>query len=195
MFLKFKPFEAPGSYRWKDPDTKREFIEKDKPTLISRIKEYRRQNNLDEIEHIGFILESYWCTLPENAGKCVQVERSPRGTWGYIKGGVALLKTMLYRSFAHQNVADERAKQCSTCKFNVFPDKGGFIEWSNKLAEASTSSRKSKYHDELGECSVCTCPLRAKVFYNESIEIEPAWEKPMAEVNCWQLKVRKNTNA
>lgn len=160
--------------------------------MIDRINSYRKQNNLEKIEHLGFVLESYWCTLPENFGKCVNVETPPRGTWGYLKGGIALLKTMLYKSFAHQQVADERSRQCSTCKYNVFPDKGEFVRWSNKIAEASTEGRRSVAHEELGQCAVCSCPLRAKVFYNEPIEIEEEWEAPMKEVDCWQLKVRKN---
>lgn len=191
MFFKFLPFEGPARYCWKDPDTGREFEEKTKDDLITRITSYRLQNNLEEIEHLSFVLEAHWCSLPENAGKCVPIEATPRGTLGYLKGGLALLKTLMYKAFATQEVADSRAAVCLKCPFNVFPDKGGFIKWSNDIAVATIGERKAKGHEELGQCAVCSCPLRAKVFYTGSVERNPDWVHKMEAVGCWQLNLMR----
>lgn len=166
------------------------FEESSKANLIARIEAYREINKLESIESLSFVLESYWCGLPENAGNCVPVEVK-RGVLGYLKGGVALVKQMMYKSFARQEVADARSVQCSTCEFNVFPDKTGFIAWSDKIAEASVGERRSIKHDELGNCAVCSCPLRAKVFYNGVVDIQPEWAEKFNKVNCWQRDLRK----
>lgn len=151
------------------------------------ITAYRKQNNLEDLEMLSEVLENYWCGLPENKGRCEPRELK-RGVLGYLKGGIAVLKNMVYAKFAPQEIADSRGRQCVECKFNTFKDNGPFVEWSNKIAEASTLGRKSKYHDKLGECAVCICPLRAKVFYGDVISLEQEWIEPMQSVNCWQLK-------
>lgn len=191
MFFKFQSFEGPSSYKWKDPDTGREFNEPSKAELIKRIVQYRVQNNLEHIEHLSFVLESYWCMLPENAGKCVPIEGNPRGAMGFLKGGIALLRTFLYDSFAPQEVADKRSEQCARCPFNIFPDKGPFVKWSDEVAIASIEDRKSKRHNDLGQCAVCSCPLKAKVFYTGNIENRKDWVENMEAVNCWQLSLMK----
>lgn len=175
---------------WKDPDTGREFEDQNKQSLIDRVTAYRRQNNLEEIEELGVVMESYWCGLPENKGKCVGAELE-RGWLGYVRGGLAMVRNLVYKAFAPQGVADARSRQCSGCKFNVFPDRGPFIEWSDKIAEASTLGRRSEFHDELGSCAVCTCPLRAKVFIGDVIPLEPEWIPDMQSVMCWQLAAGK----
>lgn len=189
MFYKFKPFDGPSRFTFKDPDTGSTFEEKTKLELIRRIAVYRQQNNLEPIEHISYVLESYWCTLPENEGKCVPATLD-RGFLGYLKGGIALVKQMLYKKFATQEVADKRSEQCSLCRYNVFPDKGVFLKWSEDVAVASVEGRRSKKHTELGMCDVCTCPLKAKVWWSGSIKIEDGWVAPMKEVDCWQLKLK-----
>ncbi len=194
MFYRFKPFTGPVSYTFKDPDTGREFEEKSKAELIERISAYRKQNNLEELEHMGFVLENYWCSLPDNMNNCVPVEKLKRGLIGYIKGGIALLANLTYKNPVHQVVADTRAKICTGCQLNVFPDQGGFIAWSNQIAEASVGDRKSKYHEELGQCGGCSCPLRAKVWYGGRIELTKEQESVMREAKpeCWQLPENLN---
>lgn len=190
MFYKFLNFTGPAQYVWKDPDTGHLFKEKNKQDLINRITIYRSQNNLEEIEQLSFVLESYWCSLPENFGRCEAVKSLPRGLLGYIKGGVALLRNLAYKDFAKQEVADERSRICSNCPLNVFPDRNGFIRWSNDIAEASVGDRKASHHDELGQCAACSCPLRAKVFYTGKINLTAEQEELIKTVkpDCWQLK-------
>ena len=192
MFFKFRAFEAPSRFEFKDPDTGRQFVEASKQALIDRITAYRQVNNLEPIEHLSFVLESYWCQLPANIGKCQPIEHTPRGTFGYFKGGLALLTTVLYKQFAPQKVADERSRQCAGCKFNVVPQTEGWVGWANSLAKTCTDGKKSEKHDELGQCNVCTCPLRSKVFYTGEVESKPEWKAKFKEVNCWQLGLMKD---
>lgn len=187
MFFRFNPFDGPSSFTWKDPDTGVFFEESDKQSLIQRIQAYREQNNLEKIEHLSFVLESYWCSLPENAGKCTAIESAPRGTWGYLKGGIALLKTLMYNAFAPQRVAENRAKQCAKCPFNVFPDKGPFLKWSDAIAESTVGERKTLMQERLGSCAVCSCVLKAKVFSTGEVEASEEDIEKYKSVNCWQL--------
>ena len=185
----FQPFQGPSRFTFKDPDTGRQFDEPSKAALIQRINQYRSANNLEPLDHLSFVLENYWCGLPENRGKCVPVPALQRGVMGFLKGGIAVLKNLMYKQFAHQNVADERSRQCAKCPFNIFPDRGPFVKWSNEIALHSTDGRRSEKHDELGECAVCSCPLRAKVFIDEAVSLEKEWIPKLESVQCWQLKL------
>lgn len=190
MFFKFKAFQGPASYSFKDPDTGYIYRETSKQELISRITAYRAQNNLEPIEHLPFTIENYLCGLPENTGKCEPVELK-RGLMGTLRGGIALLKNYMYQSFASQEVADERAKQCSQCKYNVFPDKGAFIEWSDHIAINSVGDRKTALQEELGSCIVCSCVVKAKVWYTGEVPAVAEQLPKFEEVACWQLKLMK----
>lgn len=112
-----------------------------------------------------------------------------RGLAAVWKGGILLLKSLMYQTFATQEVAEARAKQCVKCPYNVFPDKTGFIKWSDKLAEKTVGSRKTSNNDNLGNCEVCSCPLRCSVWYmGEKKFTEEELEK-LDEVKCWQLNL------
>jgi len=193
MFFRFKPFEGPARFYWKDPDTGREFEESSKQALIDRITTYRGQNNLEPLEEISFVLESYWCGLPENKGKCVPVEGLKRGLLGYLKGGVALIQNLWYDTTVPMRVANERGAVCVECPFNSKYDVPWFEEWSNNVAIASVGEKRSAHHDNLWQCSACSCPLKAKVFYNGRIELTNEQEKVIKETNpkCWQLPEKK----
>lgn len=97
----------------------------------------------------------------------------------------------MYKQFASQEVADSRSEYCVKCPFNVFPDKDSFISWSNDIAVATIGERKSKKHDELGQCAVCSCPLKAKVFYVGNVDRNPEWVDKMEAVGCWQLNLMR----
>lgn len=188
-FMKFKPFSAPQRYIFKDPDTGHFYNEANKQELVKAIVSYRVQNQLEPIEHLGAVLESYWCGLPENVGACQPAKPFSRGFFGYIKGGVALVKNIYYgdSNIVSADLADKRAEVCIGCRYNTFPDKGMFIQWSDEVAEASVGDSKSKYHDLLGNCEVCSCPLRAKVFYKGPSDLTTQERTQMREVGCWQV--------
>jgi len=189
--LKFKPLEAPDKYLFRDPDSGHYFEDSTKEGIIRKIVQYRAQNEFEPLEYLSMVIEAHMCSLPRYRHKCGPSEPFSRSMFGYVSGGIALIKNMFYgeKNMVHPEEADARAAQCSTCKFNVFPDKSTFLQWSDSVAEASTHGKKSKHYNKLGNCEVCSCPLRAKVWYkggNEKFTREDI--KAFSEVDCWQIK-------
>jgi len=190
VIKKFKPFIGPKSFVFVDPDTGFKYAEETKERLFKRIVDYRSQNELEPIVALERVLENYWCSLAENAGNCEMVPLR-RGWYHYLKGGVSLVENLFFgeKNLVTQEMADSRASLCIKCPYNVFPDKGRFVEWSDEIAEASTGGKKSKYHEELGNCDVCSCPLRAKVWNKKATLTEE--ESAKAPEFCWAKKREK----
>lgn len=180
--------QAPKSWTFTDPDTGFKYESPTREALIQRIVGYRSQNKLPEIPHLDIVLENFLCGKPENIGKCAP-ETLNRSLRGYLKGGIALLKNYAYASFVPQGEADRRAHICTRCPYNVNPDKGYFEEWSDDLATAAVGPRRSKYHDRLYSCTVCSCPLSAKVWWGGEIDLSDEERAKMKAVNCWQPEV------
>lgn len=107
---------------------------------------------------------------------------------------MALVQNMIYSSYVSQEEADRRANICVNCPNNVFPDKGTFVDWADRVAEASLVGRKSKHHSELGNCSVCTCLLRSKVFFGGKIDISEK-DRENYPSFCWQLDSQNKDKA
>lgn len=192
MFKKFKAFEASARLEFKDPDTGHMYSAKKLGDLYKDIIQYRVQNGLELIENLVETVENYICGLPENCNKCTGVELH-RSFYTYIKGGIALIKNIAFKKYATQEVAEERAKQCVACKFNVFPDKDVFTKWSDDIAIMQVGERKTSLHEELASCEVCTCALRGKVFFDGTLPPFTDEEKEKLEsVKCWQLSLVSN---
>jgi len=190
MFLRFKPFEASWTFQFKDPDTAFTYHSHNLTELYRRIILYRQQNNLEMIEELPQVVENYLCGLPENVGKCQENIELDRKFTAYVKGGVSLLKNMLFGLYAKREVAEKRALQCVSCPNNVFPDKGAFLKWSDDIAIAQVGERKVTVHEQLGSCKVCSCPLRSKVFFEGKIAPFPEEELvELKKVSCWQLSL------
>lgn len=189
MFKKFRAFEAPAYWVFIDPDTNHSFSGKDKPSLLKDIVNYREQNMLEPIERLDLVVDNYLCGLPENSYKCEGYELDRR--WSqYMKGGLALLKNLAFKKFATQEEAERRSKICEKCPYNVFPDKGPFMKWSDDIAAGCVGERKTKNHQKLGSCAVCSCVLRSKVFYVG--ELDKFSEEDLVKlkkVGCWQPKL------
>lgn len=187
FFTKFKPFASPKRYVFVDPDTGHSYSGKDKKELFFTILSYREQNNLPPIEALDTVLENYWCSLPENTGLCERVKLR-RGWLPTIRGGVALLENLFYGkgNLLLPEQAEKRAQICIKCPHNVFPDKGAFIKWSDEIAEASTGGLRCASYDKLGNCEICTCPLRAKIFYKKAQMTDE--ESAKAPDFCWAVK-------
>lgn len=192
-FKKFKPFAAPKRFVFKDPDTGFNYEEKTEKELIQRIVNYRSQNQLKPIEHLELVLPNYWCGLPENLGECMAcppLNKLKRGLWPTIRGGIALVETLTYpkEHLVTQEEADNRAAICTKCVYNTFPDKGPFVRWSDKIAEAVLGDKRSKFHKLLGNCEVCTCTLKYKVFYKGDMGLNESQREKMRYVGCWQTE-------
>lgn len=184
IFKTFRPFTGPVEYTFKDPDTNYIYKAATQKELYHRITSYRRQNELEPIEHLDLVVNNYLCGLPENFGSCQSLSLE-RNLMGYVRGGLALLKNMLYQKFVSQAKADERGSICIQCPHNVFPDKKNFVKWTDQMAEASVGDRKSIHHDALGNCEICTCVLKSKVFFGEQISL-PKEEYTQLPGFCWQ---------
>lgn len=193
QLLRLFPSAAPKHYVFIDPDTRRKFTAASKQELAKSIVAYRAQNGLAPIKHLDIVLDHYWATLPENAHNAEQAPPLQRGLLAYLKGGMALVDNIWYgeKNMVDQRVANERANQCSTCRFNVFPDKGPFMAWADMIADNSIGDRKTPYDSKLGNCAVCSCVIRAKVHWGKEISLSNEEVSKMRTVACWQLKVRK----
>lgn len=190
MFLRFRAFEAPASYTFKDPDNGRMYSATTLKEIVTEIINYRDQNGLAPIEHLNLVIENYMCGLPEHCYKCMNDDTLTRGMYLYIKGGLALLKSVVYPKYCSQGEADTRALQCISCPNNVFPDKKGFFKWADDTAVMMVGERKSKYHEQLGNCKACTCNMRSKVFWGNKLDKFSSEEvAEMQKVKCWQLKL------
>lgn len=194
MLQKFSILNNAQSFYFKDPDTKQVFQGVSIKDLSSKVRLYRLQNELPDLPFLETVIENYLCHRPENKGKCIDLPPLKRGLIPTIKGGITILKNLMYNTFADQAVADSRSEICKSCPHNVFLDKDKFIEWSDWIAENSIGDRKSSQHNHLGNCDICSCPLRSKVFYTGPLELT---EEQIVEMPsfCWQKKEALNDRA
>lgn len=188
IFMKFKPFIGPKLYQFKDPDTGYEYNAPSMGELLKIITDYRRANALSTIEMLHRVVENFLCSLPIHRGDCEPDAHLQRSVDQYVKGGVALIKSLMYKTMVPQEVAERRAEQCVDCPFNKFPEKDGFQEASDAVALRLIGDRRTKHHNNLGNCMVCSCPLRAKVFYQGNFSLSEEETVMMKTVNCWQLQ-------
>lgn len=181
----FKPFESAEKWEFLDPDTGHLHLGRDKTELITRILAYREQNKLEPITSLSVVIDNYLCGKPENLYKCVPFQLK-RNFLTSIKGGVAILTNLLMNKQVKKEVAEKRAEICIECPYNVFPDKGPFVAWSDDIADRSTGGREVSVHSQLGNCEVCSCLLKAKVFYDGPMGLDKEQIETMKKVNCWQ---------
>lgn len=187
--LMLKPFAGPKRFVFKDPDTGFDYEAKNLKELVQRIISYRSQNRLEPLLHLDIVLHAYWCTLPENVGDCCDRPRLDRGLKAYVKGGIALIENLWFGEKARvtSNEAKRRGAICLKCPYNVNPEKGKFDDWADRMAEYSVGDVKSAYHSQLFNCEVCSCNLRAKVWWNGDMGLSDEQKTKMEAVGCWQL--------
>lgn len=193
-FRRFTACIAPKSFFFKDPDNGRIFNGSSIQDVASKVRLYRSQNEMEDIPFLEAVIENFLCNDPSNVGGCEPLPRLKRGWMEVLRGSVAVLKSMLYDSFATQETADQRAEICLTCPLNTFYEddkesKQGFDAWCDDLAEQVVGDRKSKYNNKLGICAGCNCGLRFKIYYNDVIKLTKKQEKVMsaASPSCWQV--------
>lgn len=186
MLKKFIRLEGPITYKFVDPDTGFVYQEQTKQALINRIISYREQNRLEHLVELGSVIDNYLCGLPENCGKC-EYTKLKRGWYQYMRGGMALLGYMFVGrgKQVSDEVAEARAQICIGCPQNVFPDRSGFLKWSDEVAQDTVGSRKTTLHANLGSCVACTCLLKAKVFFMGPFKLSENEKAAMPDF-CWQ---------
>lgn len=155
-----------------------------KQQLVNNIIAIREQNGLDPIEHINIVIDNYLCGKPENKGLCEAFSLSRTfGQW--MKGTVSFFKDMRYRKYASQATADARAKICLKCPHNTKADKSALETASDWLTTATIEDRKAFRHQDLHSCTICSCPLKCKVWYGDKIENPKPVNDNLPDY-CWQ---------
>lgn len=158
--------------------------------LLRYIVSYRSQNELEPIEFLPATVENYVCGLPENKGCCERYTLK-RGLLQYLKGGLAVIKQLYTGEPVQEEEANRRGAICITCVNNVFPpNKGEFMGWSDNIAMKTIGKGKhSAHHQQLGNCQVCTCLLKAKVWYQPPFKLKAkeAVQMRKDKPECWQL--------
>lgn len=182
--MKFKPFQGPAQFVFKDPDSGTVFKEDSKKLLIDRIRAYRFQNGYEEIEFLGDVLENYWCSLPENVGRC-QNRLLERGLLPSLKAGLVLIKNYVYGSYVSAKESARRASICIQCPHNILSEDKGLIAWQDSIAYHSLKDHKTPFDKKLGTCEVCSCPLKAKVHLGGNLGLKEEVRKKLPDY-CWQ---------
>jgi len=68
--------------------------------------------------------------------------------------------------FVGQDEADRRAAICAKCPHNVIPaSKTWAQQWTDGRMLNAVEGRRTRFHDQLGACDVCSCELRAAVWW------------------------------
>lgn len=190
--MKFKPFQGPAEQTFVDPDSGFKYSAGSRADLLKYILNYRNQNGYPVLDALNATIDNYQCKLPENDGKCEQNVYLKRGLMETIKGGISILVNVAYDKIAPKEEADRRSEICKDCKYNIHPEKGLVDTWADMIAIHMVGhGNKSKHHEELGNCEVCSCPLKGKVFYAGTVELTPEQTEAMKEVGCWQLGIVK----
>jgi hypothetical protein len=186
---RFRAFQTSLIWEFLNPYSGRIHAAATREALIADITRYNLNNRHPPIENLPVVLDTYLCKLPQNVGKCSSYEPLERGLMTYIKGGIALVKSLMYDTFVSQSEADRRSDICVKCTYNVFPDRSFFIKWSDSLAKASVGERKAKNFDLLGNCAQCTCCLKAKCWFTGPFDgLTPEQISKMKSVSCWQTE-------
>lgn len=72
--------------------------------------------------------------------------------------------------FVDQEEGDRRSAICINCPHNVIPAGKGWLQnWTDGQMLQSVEGRKVASHEKLGVCDVCSCELRAAVWWSPDI--------------------------
>lgn len=187
--LSFRPFQTSLVWKFPDPDNPHHLHSgRTRAELIQAIVAYRSQNGLPTLHALDMVLDNYLCSCPENIGKCRPIPLR-RGLMPYLKGGLTLLSNIWYgdKNMVTQEEADRRAAICAACPMNQFPDKEGFVLWSDDIMENSVGDKRTKYNDKLGSCIVCSCTLKALTWYKGAL-IKDKLERESYPDFCWKIQ-------
>ena len=106
--------------------------------------------------------------------------------------------------FVDQSEADRRAAICTggtqpgmRCQFNVTPESKSWAEeWTDAKMLKSVEGRSTAYQDRLAVCTVCSCELRASVWWTPDIIAASQRDKSFVRRFpdfCWKKKISNPT--
>lgn len=97
--------------------------------------------------------------------------------------------------FVDQKEADRRAAICARCPHNITPaSKTWAQQWTDGGMLAAVENRKTAHHDQLAVCDVCSCELRASVWWLPDILITSMKGMRFSQkfpAFCWKAKLHQ----
>lgn len=119
-------------------------------------------------------------------------------TWWKQSPIAGLLKGKVDRGepvFVTQAEADRRAALCVGCPHNVTPAaKSWAQQWTDGKMIDAVEGRKTAHHDRLAVCQVCSCELRAAVWWLPDILIASMKGKRFPQkfpAFCWKARLHQ----
>lgn len=209
--LKTPQITPPGGWRFVDPDTGFEYNYnyRNLPHLLQHITDYRAQNKLSPIADLQAIVENWLCFQPNMDRHWRHVDRR-RTVRQYFSGAKAYAKAKFSKESDYLNSqaeAEARAEICANCFFNEIPqEKSKLAELADVKIQELVGDRKSSRDRELFMCTVCSCPLRAKIhfaqwFVEQNMEDQTRYLAPSGlpgrdgkPLYCWQIHPIENKN-
>jgi hypothetical protein len=93
--------------------------------------------------------------------------------------------------FVDRAKADQRANICANhCRHNVIPNSKNWLqEWTDGQMLGAVQNRKTSHHEEIGVCEVCSCELRAAVWFEDDITVASMTGQSFVEnfpEKCWK---------
>lgn len=191
-----------GGYVFCDPDTGKHFSYPSYAELESAVQKYREDKDLPRIAKFRAVWEHYICeNVAGMEGRCCQVaEYIKRSFEQFWQGGKSFVRAAVAgkAAFVDQTTADRRAAICKQCDQNV-KNIGHRNFYTDTAIKQQVGQRRSVHHDDLHTCKICSCILKAKVFYNNKIvagsitdtELVQLTRRPRdaagRPLRCWQL--------
>jgi len=109
--------------------------------------------------------------------------------YGLIKGKTSRGESV----FVDQAEGDRRAGICARCPHNVIPAGKGWLQnWTDGQMLKSVEGRKTVNHEKLGVCEVCSCELRAAVWWTPDIIAATTRDAKFARKlpgHCWKREI------
>lgn len=190
-----------NGFRYVHPKTGFEFNSdyKNFDELMAHIHSYNRQNGHKTITREE--VENWLCDQPGMEFFCGKVVRNIERTLKQYKSGlVAFIKEVFGGEPVKQEIANERARRCSICPYNVRVTGLSVNQnLTNIIAMKSKAGKHTPYDSRLYICEKCTCPLVAKVHSPQNIVEEsltpeqkeslqlPIQSKTSESILCWQV--------
>ena len=200
--LKSLNVTPPGGWRYIDPDTRYQYNRRyaSFEALLAHIRRYRAHNRLRPIPRLRFTVQEWLCCQSKMERFCREIHER-RTIKQYFKGAVAAAKMLLgdIDPLVEQEIADKRAQICIRCKFNEIPTERTLLEeLTDQKIQEVVGDKSTSYDRNLYMCSICSCPLRAKVhiiqeIVEEALSDEEKYRMPSGmpgvdgnPVYCWQ---------
>ena len=168
--LRVSNIAPPGGWRYEDPDTGFKYSQRYRGMgeLLRHVKTYRAQNKLQPIPHLRDVVEHWLCQQPNMERYC-RSKHMKRTARQYYSGAKAYVSALVDEDDSHlatREEAEARAAICANCPHNEAPEeKSKLAELADVKIQGLVGERTTSLDRELFMCSICSCPLRAKVHF------------------------------